>query len=333
VTVESSLAHKAITLLTEKTGHFFKGFNYIHYTCHSLDHRYSRPWDIPSPINRGDTSPESTSSSSEQYSYSYQYFDNNQRPPRPPLPSVRSLDSGRNRQFDLYQDPKDCIQQMQAPYNEQEIYTEFNQCVNGVRENLYDDPYDMKGKVAQLQQQHDLMRKADSTDELTNEDIYQNSLKLLDEIEYMDSGEMRKIQSKPDASSGQIIVEMKLPIPIPRPSSQQQDDSMKRVSFDKSDISSPMLMSGDRPRMKDRKMIPVKPLPSPRPTSKHSNGAAVPPPPVKPSHSKVFIDNNHNNLNSELKTKLRPVSAVLSLTQSNFDSTKSRYENSTAFKS
>ena len=188
----------------------------------------------------------------------------------------------------------------------------------------------MKQQVALLQRQRN-MRKADSTDELTNEDIYQNSLKLLDEIDYLDSGEMRKIQSKPDTSSGQIIVEMKSPVPIPRPSSQA--DSLKRISFDKSDISSPMLMSSDHPRMKDRKMIPVKPLPSPRPNFKQSDGGASRAPPAKPPHSKGFIDNNQNILSNELKTKIRPVSAVLNLTQSNFDGTKSRYENSAAFKS
>ena len=216
-----------------------------------------------------------------------------------------------------------------------------------------------------------------------NENIYQNSLKLLDEIEYIDTAQlMRKIQSKPDSSSGQIVVEPKSPMPMPR----QRDpvtspvaadnsmtslsdsfnnssgagamDALKRRSLDKKDISSPMLLGGNHHIMKDRKVIPVMKAPQPappRPKSKH-DPLMPPAPPAKPLSSnganlKQFpFDNNNSiskndHLTTELKTKVRAVRAVPSLTGGHSDSTlggsaagvtaaggRSRYENNVLLK-
>lgn len=234
-----------------------------------------------------------------------------------------------------------------------------------------------------------------------HENIYQNSLKLLDEIEYIDTSllHLRKIQSRPDASSGHIVVEHKSPMPIPRHNSRdgavtspladdsngvsgmtssfdlQQNggaaagntDSLKRRSLDKKDIGSPMLLGNHHFMMKDRKVIPVKPNVLQRPKSNGGlDGVPLMPPqtPTKPTHSKRFVapsvstppsstapktvlDNNnigriksvgsHGNqgdssLTTELKTRVKAVKAVPSLTAVHQDGNwtlegRPRYEN------
>ena len=138
---------------------------------------------------------------------------------------------------------------------------------------------------------------------------------------------MRKIQSKPDSSSGQIVVEPKSPMPMPR----QRDpvtspvaadnsmtslsdsfnnssgagamDALKRRSLDKKDISSPMLLGGNHHIMKDRKVIPVMKAPQPdppRPISKY-DPLMPPAPPAKPLSSnganlKQFPFDNNNSI-------------------------------------
>ena len=274
----------------------------------------------------------------------------------------------------------------------EEIYTEFNGGAcdtdragdGGVAkddddddEGLYDLPYDSKSTtsggdgghvVGKLQRQLKI-KKEESVENLVSPDndvdeddddknIYQNSLKLLDEIEYIDTAQfMRKIQSRPDTSTGQIMVEPKSPMPMPRREMTSpvdniastadlfnnggagNSDSLKRRSLDKKDISSPMLL-GNHHFMKDRKVIPVKPqVASPRPKSKHD--PLLPPAlPTKPSgtHLKQFsLDNNNpnNNLTTELKTKVKAVKAVPSLTGAQSSSTldgRSRYENNIILK-
>ncbi|XP_066918605.1 uncharacterized protein [Clytia hemisphaerica] len=315
------------------------------------DYGYSRPWDIkparnyPQPTESLSTT-SSESSDKGKYSYAYQHF-------QQPRASGRA--DGR---FDTYQDPKDCIQEIQqmqqSDENDAEIYTEFrgSDVSDSDSEGLYDLPYDVKEQVAHLQrQQH--FQKEDSVEDLTNEDIYQNSLKILDEIDYIDTGELRKIQSRPDASSGKIIVEQKSPIPIPRPfvTSQSLDismttpssispvpantaDSLKRKSLDKKDISSPMLLGNHN--FKDRKMIPVKPIPSARPGGNKTEAML---PPAKLPHTKQFFDNNnrlsHADLACELKTKVKPVKAVPSLTGQSDSRTlegQNRYSNGANFR-
>lgn len=186
-----------------------------------------------------------------------------------------------------------------------------------------------------------------------HESIYQNSLKLLDEIEYIDTAQlMRKIQSKPDASSGQIVVDQKSPMPMPRQrvpvtspvadnnvmsladsfnnsragaSGPGNTDSMKRWSLDKKDISSPMLLGENHHIMKDRKVIPVMKAPQAAPSRlKSKHDPLMPPaPPAKPLSSnganlKQFSFDNNNSKNdhltTELKTKVRAVRTVPSLT-------------------
>lgn len=231
--------------------------------------------------------------------------------------------------FSTYQDPRDCIRP-----SDEDIYSDFSG-VNDIEEDdneegLYDTPYDIKEQVEELYRSQSapgqpphLNVEEHSTieDDVSNESIYQNSLKLLDEIQYVDHEVLRRIQSKPDASSGHIVVERKSQIPLPRSEfiSVEANNNNNKKNGIAPEIKRPLPLKPDVNKKKKSPALPLKPKPTPRPRSTYDQ----------------FDENSLNegapnvrDLAEHLKTKIRPIATVPNMTQAKMAaSERVSYEN------
>lgn len=301
------------------------------------DYGYSRPWDLsPRPNVEVITSKYNDPSNNE--------YDEPEGIDRPTPSSSKYVYSkaydhinGRNieENFCTYQDPKDCIAEAEN------LYSDFSSIIEqeDSDEGLYDTPYDIKEQVEEMYRSQSVPQRPqlsaaeeEAISHISNESIYQNSLKLLDEIQYVDNEMLRRIQSKPDASSGQIIVEQKSPLPLPRHARLEStkadaaavETNSRSNSLSGAEITRPLPLKppnknkNKSPNQKKKKspVLPLKPKPSPRPKS---------------TYDKLEFDEgspNVRDLAQQLKTKIRPTSTVPNITQAKMvASERVNYEN------